>query len=97
MLILDRLKSWALTAMAVLLVVLGAYVMGGRASRKAAESKKELDDARRAAAGAKGAHDAASEINEMPDGGAADTLRREWVRDENSTDAGSDGEGGRRP
>lgn len=95
MLILDRLKSWALTALAVLLVVLGAYTMGGRASRKAANAKKELDDARRAAAGAKGVHDAASEINEMPDGAAAGQLRREWMRDEDS-DAGSDGEGGGR-
>lgn len=82
MFVIEKLKGWALTALAVLLVLVGAYAMGGRASRKSAEKKKELDDALRAAAGAKGVHDATLETRKLPDGGAGALLRRDWVRDD---------------
>lgn len=82
MFIIEKLKGWALTALAVLSVLLGAYVMGGRASRKAADTKHKYDDALRAAAGAKGSHDAAIETDRLPDGGAGGVLRRDWVRDD---------------
>ena len=91
-LITEKLKAWALTAWAVLLVLVGAYVMGGRASRKAAEKKANYNEALRSAAGAKGAHDAETDTRKLPDGGAADQLRRDWMR--NDTDAGSKGDSG---
>lgn len=81
MTIMTRLHAWALTALAVLLVLVGAYAMGGRASKKAADRKREYDDALRAAAGAKGVHDANVTVRSMPDGAAADKLRDDWMRD----------------
>ena len=82
MFILNKLQGYALTILAVLAVIVGAYAIGGRASRKAAEKKNLLDEALRASAGAKGAHDAEAETRRLPDGAAADQLRNEWVRDE---------------
>lgn len=79
--IIERLKSWALIALAILLVLAGAYVKGGRAAKAAADKNRDLDEARRAAAGSKGTHDAALETNRMRDGDAADELRRDWMRD----------------
>lgn len=98
----DKVKSWALTAWAVLLVLVGAYAMGSRVARKAAEKKTNYNDALRAAAGAKGAHDAELDARKLPDGGAADELRRDWMRDGDAgTDAGTDadtkGDSGHRP
>ena len=80
--IIQRLQSWALMALAILLVLLGAYAMGGRAAAKSAKQRRDLEEAQRAAAGAKGVHDAELETRRLPTGGAADQLRREWMRDD---------------
>lgn len=76
-----RLQAWALTALAVLLVILGAYSLGGRAARKSADQKRKYDDALRAAAGSKGVHDAQTEVGQLHTGAAADRLRDDWMRD----------------
>jgi hypothetical protein len=92
-LITEKLKAWALTAWAVLLVLVGAYVMGGRASKKAAEKKANYNEALRSAAGAKGAHDAELDTRKLPTGGAADQLRRDWMRDDHPASPDTDAEG----
>jgi hypothetical protein len=76
-----RLQAWAFTALAVLLVLVGAYALGGRAARRSTEEKYKFEKARREAAAAKGAHDAQMEVDALPTGGAADELRRNWMRD----------------
>jgi hypothetical protein len=81
MMAVEWLKAKALLLLAVLLVLFGAYAMGGRASRRSAEKKRNYDDALRAAAGAKGVHDAEVEVIKLPAGAAADQLRRDWMRD----------------
>jgi hypothetical protein len=95
MMIVEWLKAKALLALAVLAVLIGAYAMGGRAARRSAESKRNYDDALRAAAGAKGVHDAEVEVLKLPAGGAADQLRRDWMRDgDANTDASAEGHRG---
>lgn len=95
LLILDKMKSWALTALAVLLVLVGAYAMGGRASKKSAEKKRNYDEALRSAAGSKGVHDAEMETRRLPTGGAADELSRDWMRESGDRpDAGTKGNRG---
>lgn len=79
---ISRLKSWSLTILAVLLVMVGAYAAGGRAARKAADQQREYEEARRAAAGAKGVQDARREISKMSSSDVRDELRRDWVRRE---------------
>jgi hypothetical protein len=90
MMIVEKLKAWALMLLAVLLVLAGAYAMGGRASRKSAEKKRNYDEALRAGAGAKGVHDAEVEIRRMPAGGAEQQLHNDWMRD-GGTDANATG------
>jgi len=82
MTIIQRLQSWALMAFAVMLVIFGAYTLGGRAARTAADKRREYEDALRRAAGAKEVHDAAVETNKLPEGAAAGQLRSDWVRDD---------------
>lgn len=77
---ITRLKSYALTALAVLLVMVGAYAAGGRAARQAAERKREYEEALRAAAGAKGIQDARLQVGKMSSDAVRDELRRNWVR-----------------
>jgi len=92
MTILAWLKSKALMALAVLAVLVGAYALGGRAATRAAQRKREYDEALRAGAGAKGVHDVEVEIRRMPPGRAADVLRRDWMRD-GDTDTNAEGTG----
>ena len=80
--IIERLKSWALMALAIVLVLLGAYVKGGRVAAKSAKQRRDLEEAQRAAAGAKGVHDAELETRKLPDGGAVTELRNDWMRDD---------------
>ena len=87
MTIMTRLQGWALTALAVLLVLFGAYAWGGRTARRATTLKYDYEEAARAAAGAKGRYDAELETRELPEGGAANELRRDWMRRKTDTDA----------
>jgi hypothetical protein len=89
----EKLKAWALTAWAVLLVLVGAYFMGGRVAKKAAEKKKDYNDALRAAAGAKEVHDVELDTRKLPTGSAADQLRRDWMRDDHPAAPDADSEG----
>jgi hypothetical protein len=93
-----KLKSWALTAWAVLLVLVGAYVMGSRAAKKAAEKKSNYNEALRDAAGAKEVHNAELDTRKLPTGGAAEQLRRDWMRDDHpaAPHAGTEGDSGDR-
>jgi type III secretory pathway component EscV len=80
--LMARLQGWALTTLAVLAVLVGAYAYGHRTAKKAAKKESDLAEAQRATAGAKGVEDARREVDKLPDGGAADELRRDWMRDD---------------
>lgn len=80
--IIERLKTWALMLAAVALVLVGAYIKGGRAAKAAGDKSHELDEAKRAAAGAQGVRDAELEVDKKPVGGAAAELRDDWMRDD---------------
>lgn len=75
-----RLQALALTVLAVLLVLTGAYLAAGRSARRAADLQHEADEARRSAAGAKESNRVEIEIEAMPDGDAAHELRNDWLR-----------------
>lgn len=79
-LIFGKLQGWALTFVAVVLVLLGAYAVGGRAAKKAAKKDQQYKDALRVAAGAKGVQDAKQEVNKLDNGAAAQQLRNDWMR-----------------
>lgn len=93
--ILLKAQAWALTALAVVLVLLGAYALGGRRAREAEEAKSEADRLRKDLAVEKGntaakeaaieaAHarrDAEVAAAALAPGEAQQKLRDEWARD----------------
>ena len=78
-----RLQSWALTALAILAVLVGAYAAGGRAARRSMELKQSRDDALRADAVVKGIRDARDEMSKMDIRDIRNDLRTKWVRSVN--------------
>lgn len=90
-----RAQAWALTALAVLLVLAGAYALGSRRARKAEEARSEAERLRRdltterANSAAQGAAIEAATARRAADDAAAamapgeaqQKLRDEWSRD----------------
>lgn len=79
---LARVQKWGFSLLAIILVLVGAYAAGGRASKRAVEIKLAEEDAARMRAATKGTRDAKQEVSNLPSGGAADELRRDWMRDD---------------
>ncbi len=93
--LLPRLQSWALTALAVVAVLVGAYAYGGYRARKSQELKDENERLRKDLAVERGnvaardiavesmnaRRDAEVEISHMAPGEAQRQLREEWARD----------------
>lgn len=83
-----KIQGWALMALAVAAVLVGAYAAGGRSARRAAEVERlnrELAGekaARKAQERARSDRNAIDHaVRNLPAGGAAERLRREWNRD----------------
>lgn len=73
---LSRLQAWALTALAVLAVLAGAYAMGGRAARRSAE----LEEERRQARARRRMEEVDREIDDLDRAALRERARR-WVLD----------------
>lgn len=80
--IIAKLKSWALTLAAIVLVLVGAYAAGGRSARRSLETKQAEDEAARLRAANEGIRNAKDHVANLPSGGAANELRRDWMRDD---------------
>ena len=72
----SRLQAWALTALAVLAVLAGAYAMGGRAARRSAE----LEEERRQARARRRIEEVDREIDDLDRAALRERARR-WVLD----------------
>jgi len=72
----SRLRAWALTALAVLAVLAGAYAMGGRAARRSAE----LEEERRQARARRRIEEVDREIDDLDRAALRERARR-WVLD----------------
>lgn len=72
----SRLQGWALTALAVLAVLVGAYAMGGRAARKAAK----LEEQRRQDRARQRMEEVDREIDDLDRAALRERARR-WVLD----------------
>lgn len=72
----SRLQAWALTALAVLAVLAGAYAMGGRAARRSAE----LEEERRQARARRRMEEVDREIDDLDRAALRERARR-WVLD----------------
>lgn len=77
----SRLQAWALTALAVLAVLAGAYAMGGRAARRSAE----LEEERRQARARRRMEEVDREIDDLDRAALRERARR-WVLDGGADD-----------
>ncbi|MCJ8600977.1 hypothetical protein MWH03_00080 [Klebsiella pneumoniae] len=77
---MSTLKSFVLTATSVFLVLIGAYYMGGRAAKKAAELKRQEEAARRANATIEVQKDVEQTIRSHTDDAVIDELHSDWMR-----------------
>lgn len=75
-----KANAWALTGLAVLMLLLGAYTAGYRMASSAAEKRRKYEESARAAAGAKGVYDATAGLAKMVDSDMRAELRRDWLR-----------------
>lgn len=89
--LLTKAKAWALVALAVVAVLVGAYAWGGRRAKQAAALEAQALEAARARKMEEAVRSAAEdrnhvdqEIGRMPPGGATERLHNRWSRDKRS-------------
>lgn len=79
--VLARLKNWLIMAALFFVALAYAFFNGRREGRKDAVNNAVAESAKAAADANKEVQDARKETASMADGGAADQLRADWMRD----------------
>lgn len=77
----SKLKIALITAAAVLLVLVGAYTMGGRAARQAMEEKARKDDRKRLQNTVDVKNETINEVRAKDASAIHRELRDKWMRD----------------
>ncbi|CZV17783.1 MULTISPECIES: hypothetical protein [Enterobacter cloacae complex] len=77
----SKLKIALITAAAVLLVLVGAYTMGGRAARQAMEEKARQDDRKRLQNTVDVKNETINEVRAKDASAIHRELRDKWMRD----------------
>ncbi|ELE9693048.1 hypothetical protein RM405_004125 [Enterobacter kobei] len=77
----SKLKIALITAAAVLLVLIGAYTMGGRAARQAMEEKARQDDRKRLQNTVDVKNETINEVRAKDASAIHRELRDKWMRD----------------
>lgn len=79
---LARVKGWLAAAGFFLAAITLALLTGRRQGRRAKQQEQAAGAAKAQQEGVEARNDAKNEVNKLPDGGAADELKRDWMRDE---------------
>ncbi|WP_154943789.1 hypothetical protein [Klebsiella grimontii] len=79
--LIARFKAFVMTATAVIAVLLGAYILGGRSARRAAEIKNQREENKRLQATVEIKNEAMDKVRSMGDSGVDAELAAHWVRD----------------
>lgn len=74
-------KRWVVGAALGVLAILAAVFAGRRQGRQAQQNEDTAKAAQAQRQGMEARRDAKQEVNKLPDGGAADELKRDWMRD----------------
>lgn len=77
---MDTVKSFMLTAASIFLMLLGAYHLGGRAAKRAADIKRLNEAAKRARATIEVRSDVEKAIRNRTDDSVIDELHSDWLR-----------------
>lgn len=78
---ITTVKRWVVGAALGVLAILAAVFAGRRQGRQAQQNKDLAKAAQAQRQGMEARRDAKQEVNRLPDGGAADELKRDWMRD----------------
>ncbi|HBL6736622.1 TPA: hypothetical protein LSH72_004010 [Klebsiella oxytoca] len=79
--LIARIKAFAMTASAVIAVLLGAYILGGRAARRSAEIKNQREENKRLSTTVEVKNETTTKVRRMDDGAVDDELSANWMRD----------------
>lgn len=74
-------KRWVVGAAVGVLAILTAVFAGRRQGRQAQQKEDTTKAAHAQKQGMEARRDAKQEVNKLPDGGASDELKRDWMRD----------------
>lgn len=77
----SQTKSALMTVAAALLVLFGAYTMGGRAARKALEEKAREEDRKRLKSTVDVKNETVNEVRQKDASGVHRELHDKWLRD----------------
>ncbi|APM29138.1 hypothetical protein ACB381_18040 [Klebsiella michiganensis] len=79
--LIAHVKAFVMTATAVIAVLLGAYILGGRSARRAAEIKNQREENKRLQATVEMKNEATSKVRRMGDSVVDAELAAHWMRD----------------
>ena len=72
--LIARIKAFVMTASAVIAVLFGAYILGGRAARRSAEIKNQREENKRLSTTIEVKNETTDKIRRMGDGAVDDEL-----------------------
>lgn len=79
--LIARIKAFVMTATAVIAVLFGAYILGGRAARRSAEIKNQREENKRLKTTVEVKNETTAKVRRMDDGAVDDELNANWLRD----------------
>jgi len=79
--LIARIKVFMMTATAVIAVLLGAYILGGRSARRAAEIKNQREESKRLHTTVEVKNEVTNGVRRMGDSAIDTELAVNWMRD----------------
>ncbi|WP_248187657.1 hypothetical protein, partial [Klebsiella pneumoniae] len=79
--LIARIKAFVMTASAVIAVLVGAYILGGRAARRSAEIKNQREENKRLSTTVEVKNETTAKVRRMDDDAVDDELSANWMRD----------------
>lgn len=79
--LIAHIKTFVMTASAVIAVLLGAYILGGRAARRSAEIKDQREENKRLRATVEVKNETIDKVRHMDDDAVDSELSANWMRD----------------
>lgn len=79
--LIAHIKTFVMTASAVIAVLFGAYILGGRAARRSAEIKDQREENKRLRATVEVKNETIDKVRHMDDDTVDSELSANWMRD----------------
>lgn len=79
--LIARFKAFVMTASAVIAVLFGAYILGGRSARRSIEIRSQREERKRLKTTVEIKNETSDKIRRMDDDAVDSELAANWVRD----------------